>query len=101
MLGRTGLRYEWGSQSAIRNISINLQGEGEDSLADGRWHSVNIEHNSLEVSLVLDRNNVATSSHNIKMTESRQLSNSYYLMVSSGLSRAERRSHRVVLFAGC
>ena len=51
--------------------------------------------------LVLDRNNVATSSHNIQMTESRQLSNSYYLMVSSGLSRAERWTHRVVLLAGC
>ena len=81
LLGERGLRYEWGSQSAVRNITINLQGEQEDSLADGRWHSVNIEHNKLEVSVVVDRDKVATH-HNIKMTETRQLSNNYYLMVS-------------------
>ena len=80
LLGERGLRYEWGSQAVLRNITINLQGDQGDGLADGRWHSVNIEHNPLEVSVVLDRDNVVTS-HNIKMTETRQQRNTYYLMV--------------------
>ena len=94
LLGGTGLRYEWGSRPALRNITINLQGEAEDSLADGRWHSVNIEHNPLEVSVVLDREKVATS-RNINLTETTEATQhrrTYYLLVSCELRTAQLRS---------
>ena len=75
------LVYEWGQHGALANLSIALP---ELGLADGRWHSVNIEHNSLEVAVVVDRETVVTYHHHNISRDPQQSrdSNSYYLMVS-------------------
>ena len=48
------LVYEWG---AAASLALRL---GDISLGDGRWHAVNIEHNMMEVSLILDREHTAS-----------------------------------------
>ena len=53
--GGRGLVYDWGADA---NTSLRLGELG--NLGDGRWHAVNIEHNMLEVSLVLDREHTAS-----------------------------------------
>ena len=45
----------------IENVTLSL---ADYSLFDGRWHSINIEHNMLEVSLILDRETMATHTLN-------------------------------------
>ena len=50
--GGRGLVYEWA------NTSLRLGELGD--LGDGRWHSVNMEHNMMEVSLILDREHTAS-----------------------------------------
>ena len=61
--GGRGLVYEWGAHTGngnpvTDNTSLRL-GELRD-LGDGRWHSVNMEHNMMEVSLILDREHTAS-----------------------------------------
>ena len=61
-LTRGGLVYEWGAAGSgkpvIGNNSLRLGELGD--LRDGRWHSVNMEHNMMEVSLILDREHTAS-----------------------------------------
>ena len=43
--------YLWKTKEGTENVTL----ETEDRLNDGRWHTVNIERNLLEIRLVVDR----------------------------------------------
>ena len=43
--------YVWKTKEGTENVTL----ETEDRLNDGRWHTVNIERNLLEIRLVVDR----------------------------------------------
>ena len=78
LLSERLLLYEWGPLHDLTNLTLSME---EDSLVDGRWHSVNIEHNSVEVAVVVDREIVATHHHET-IRQSRPDTGSYYLLVS-------------------
>ena len=76
LLSERILLYEWGPLHDLNNLTLSME---EDSLVDGRWHSVNIEHNPVEVAVVVDREIVATHHHE-KIRHSRPDTGSYYLL---------------------
>jgi contactin associated protein-like 2 len=43
--------YEWSSGGRMENIAVEI----ENRLNDGRWHTINIERNVMEVMVVVDR----------------------------------------------
>ena len=46
--------YEWSSGGMMENIAVEI----ENRLNDGRWHTVNIERNIMEVMVLVDRHHM-------------------------------------------
>ena len=51
LIGGRQIMYLWKTKEGTENVTL----ETEDRLNDGRWHTVNIERNLLEIRLVVDR----------------------------------------------
>ena len=50
LLNARSIVYEWSSGGQWKNITVDM----EYRLSDGRWHSVNIERNIMEVMVMVD-----------------------------------------------
>ena len=75
LTSRRGLRYSWRSAASsglVTNLSLALADTG---LGDGRWHALQLEHNMMEVSLttVMELSNIYISNLYLHIYKSRYL----------------------------
>ena len=84
------LVYSWRQLGEDRLVNMTVQ-VGGYSLHDGRWHSLNIEHNVMEVSVIVDRENTVT--HTLPVIDNQtNKAGHFYLKVSFQPTQVSKKS---------
>ena len=84
------LVYSWRQLEEDRLVNMTVQ-VGGYSLHDGRWHSLNIEHNVMEVSVIVDRENTVT--HTLPVIDNQtNKAGHFYLKVSFQTRQVSKKS---------
>ena len=80
MVTRDSVIYQWRHETMLTSHNVTVVMTSLDS----RWHSVNVEHNMVETSLMVDREHVASISNNMKTSDHTLRQGRIYYQVRSG-----------------